>query len=199
MRESVLNLIRVELQETGLIRGWVLWDYGVGRDVLMGAMRDWRMQYPESYLMAIELPDDPEVIVDCIAAGAHAYVLQGAAMAQIAEMMRLVERGLFQCPIAVFDRLVEQLVPQRTKLLRPASLTNREWDVLYGIQQNQGDGEIAAELSISLGTVKYHVHNLLGKLNVQSRWQAMQLARDNDWFRGDRSSIDRQDLSKMDR
>ncbi|MEB3292240.1 MAG: hypothetical protein VKJ24_03690 [Synechococcales bacterium] len=35
--------------------------------------------------------------------------------------------------------------------------------------------------------MKHRVHNLLGKLKVQSRWQAAQLARDNGWFEEERS------------
>jgi DNA-binding NarL/FixJ family response regulator len=44
------------------------------------------------------------------------------------------------------------------------------------------DRETAAELYISMRTVKHHVHNLLGKLQVQSRWQVAQLAQENGWI-----------------
>jgi DNA-binding NarL/FixJ family response regulator len=190
LREAVFNLITVEsqAQEGRSAQEWILWDYGIGRDVLFEAMRDWRVEHPDSYFMVIELPDDPEVILDCIAAGIQAYVLQGTTGEALIETMRQVDRGVFQCPMVVLDKLVERLAMLgEMKLPRPSSLTNREWDVLYCIQRNQSDGEIAAALSISVGTVKYHVHNLLGKLNVQSRWQAMQLARDNAWFEEERS------------
>jgi ATP/maltotriose-dependent transcriptional regulator MalT len=58
-----------------------------------------------------------------------------------------------------------------------AELTQREWEVLRFIGQNMSNQEIAEALTIELGTVKNHVHNLLRKLDVCSRKQAAQLAR----------------------
>jgi DNA-binding NarL/FixJ family response regulator len=199
LREAIFHLVQTEFQgkevrwsptdRRSSVQGWVLWDYGIGRDVLVSGIRDWRAQYPEHSLMVMELPDNPDVVLDCIAAGAHAYVLQGVTGEQMIETMRQVDRGVFQCSMEVTARLVERLAqPQGAQVSRPTTLTQREWDVLHCIVEGQADRVIAAALVISVRTVKHHVHNLLGKLNVQSRWQAAQLARDHGWFGDDRSA-----------
>jgi DNA-binding NarL/FixJ family response regulator len=51
-------------------------------------------------------------------------------------------------------------------------LTGREQEVLKLVDGGLSNKEIAAQLNIELSTVKNHVHNVLGKLNVTSRMQA---------------------------
>ena len=60
----------------------------------------------------------------------------------------------------------------------PAELTERELDVLQCVAQGMSNQEIADTLSISLYTVRSHVRNILGKLNLVNRTQAALYARD---------------------
>jgi two-component system, NarL family, response regulator LiaR len=198
LREAVFHWINAgfRVKEGRSLQEWVLLDYGIGRGDLVNILHDWRVKSPQTYLIVIELPNDSDAILDCLTAGAHSYILQGASGEQIVETMQQVDRGVFQCSREITDRLVERLAKQQEiNLPPPVALTQREWDVLQRIKQGQSDREIAAELYIALRTVKYHVHNLLGKLQVQSRWQAAQLAQDNDWLKADRSSRSIQDRS----
>jgi DNA-binding CsgD family transcriptional regulator len=59
----------------------------------------------------------------------------------------------------------------------PAELTPREWEILRLIEQGMSNQEIANTLVIEMGTVKNHVHNILRKLDVQSRKHAVIFAR----------------------
>jgi DNA-binding NarL/FixJ family response regulator len=188
LREALFHRLNADFQvaPVGSSQGWLLLDYGIGQDFVVKAIQDWRIQYPHHYLMVMELPNDPEVILDCVSAGAHAYMLRGASGTAMIETMQQVDRGLFQCPLAITNQLLSRLSQSQTRS-RPDSLTQREWDVLRCIGRGMSDRAIAAELYISLRTVKHHVHNLLGKLQVQSRWQAAQLAQENGWLAGDRS------------
>jgi len=68
------------------------------------------------------------------------------------------------------------LSPQSSALVEP--LTRREQEVLHLLVAGASNQEIATELVISLATVKKHVSNLLGKLGVDSRTQAVARARD---------------------
>jgi DNA-binding NarL/FixJ family response regulator len=70
--------------------------------------------------------------------------------------------------------------PQEAGLDR--SLTRRESDVLQLIGRGLSNKEIARELVISVSTVKHHVHNLLDKLQLQRRSQAMRRVRDAPWL-----------------
>src|SRR5262249_23321691 len=79
----------------------------------------------------------------------------------------------------------EYQIPQHSVLSSQSSalvepLTRREQEVLRLLAEGASNQEIASQLVISLATVKKHVSNLLGKLGVESRTQA--IARARDWF-----------------
>ncbi|MFQ5433310.1 MAG: LuxR C-terminal-related transcriptional regulator [Anaerolineae bacterium] len=57
-------------------------------------------------------------------------------------------------------------------------LSDRELEVLRLLADGRSNPEIAAELFLAVGTVKRHVHNILGKLNVANRRQAVRRARE---------------------
>ena len=59
-------------------------------------------------------------------------------------------------------------------------LTEREREVLLLIADGASNREIGERLVITVGTVKRHINNLFGKLGVQSRTQAIRIARDRD-------------------
>lgn len=67
---------------------------------------------------------------------------------------------------------------QRAKPARPELLSERELEILSLIAEGRSNQEIARSLVVAVGTVKTHVHNLFQKLEVQSRTQAVALARE---------------------
>jgi DNA-binding NarL/FixJ family response regulator len=130
-----------------------------------------------------------DVILHCIEEGAAGYVCAQESWADLVKKIRAVDEDEFlMCPdiapaimarIAELKQLVAELdagsVTQSNNYY--AELTQREWEVLRFIGQTMSNQEIAEALTIELGTVKNHVHNLLRKLDVCSRKQAAQLAR----------------------
>jgi DNA-binding NarL/FixJ family response regulator len=60
------------------------------------------------------------------------------------------------------------------------ALTERELDVLVRVERGLSDQQIATELVISVGTVKLHIHHILGKLGVRNRTQAVTRSRELD-------------------
>ena len=66
-------------------------------------------------------------------------------------------------------------VPSPQALVEP--LSERELDVLRLMEQGMSNGEIAQRLVVTVGTVKSHVHNIISKLGVSSRTQAVAQAR----------------------
>lgn len=67
---------------------------------------------------------------------------------------------------------------EREELIGRLQITPRELEVLHLIEQGLSNQEIAGRLYVSLNTVKTHIANLFGKLDVQRRTQAVQKARD---------------------
>ena len=160
-------------------------DCGVGREAAVAWTRYWRRQPNRTYVVILEMIEDVETILACIEAGACGYTLREASARDIAEAIRLACSGRALCSPEVTAQLFARLADQSRGLpqddLRDA-LTARELEVLCCIVNGKSNKEIAAQLVIELRTVKQHVHNILGKLNLSHRWDAARLAEERGWF-----------------
>jgi DNA-binding NarL/FixJ family response regulator len=78
---------------------------------------------------------------------------------------------------ALFNRGRKDAAPEITE-----ALTVREGEVLQLVGRGFSNKEIASELSISLATVKHHVHHVLRKLKLPRRAQAMRRVREEPWI-----------------
>lgn len=140
-------------------------------------------RWPHIGVIILTTFDDDEYVIEGLKAGARGYMLKDADSSEIVEAVRIVARGeaLIQPSItrkvlAEFTRLAGRGAPAMLPLAEP--LTEREMDVLRGIATGQSNREIADQLCISEGTVKNHVSNLLAKLAVRDRTQAIIRARE---------------------
>jgi two-component system NarL family response regulator len=109
--------------------------------------------------------DGDEDIFRALQAGAQAYLLKDTPRDELLDAIRAVHQGLKRIPPDVAAKLVERVTAPQ--------LTPRELDVLRLVALGQSNKEIAAALTIAEGTVKIHVNNLLGKLGVTGRTQAI--------------------------
>ena len=78
------------------------------------------------------------------------------------------------------DLLADESVPSPQDLI---PLTRRELDVLQQMAAGKSNQEIADELVLALNTVKKHVANILSKLGVSNRTQAVMVAREKGWLK----------------
>jgi len=138
-----------------------------------------RERLPASKLVVLGLAKEDERIVDFIEAGADGYVLQESSAARLAEAILAIYDGTLACSsrIAslVLDRILE-LSRGREPDHEVEALTGREREVLQLIARRLGNKEIARQLGISNQTAKNHVHNILKKLGVHSRREAIRVA-----------------------
>ncbi|WP_324650056.1 response regulator transcription factor [Georgenia sp. H159] len=126
--------------------------------------------------------DTDEEILGALRAGASGYLLKDTPPPRIAEAVRRAAAGEATLSSAVTRRLVEHAVDRadvadgaRSRL---ASLTNRERDVVAAIGRGRTNAEIAAELHVSVATVKAQVSHVLAALDVGNRTQVALLAHD---------------------
>jgi two-component system NarL family response regulator len=127
-----------------------------------------RAQWPDAHVIVLTTYDGDEDIYRAIHAGALAYLLKDTPRAELLDAIRVVARGQKRIPPDVATRLVE-------RISAPA-LTEREVDVLRLMANGRSNKAIGVELHISEGTVKFHVNNILGKLQVEDRTQAVTVA-----------------------
>jgi DNA-binding NarL/FixJ family response regulator len=138
-----------------------------------------RQARPEVKVIVVGLGQTPAIVLKYVEAGASGYVLGDDSVDALRAQVRAAAAGrTFVSPEiagALISRLSElaAVVPGRRAQSRlNPGLTPREWEVLALIGQDKSNAEIAAHLVISVGTVKNHVHNLFGKLDVNCRQKA---------------------------
>jgi DNA-binding NarL/FixJ family response regulator len=119
-----------------------------------------------------------DYIVDALRAGASGFMLKDARPQELVGAVRAVAAGDAVLSAPVTRRLLDQVAH---RLPAPASqvpdgLTEREHEVWRLVAGGLSNAEIATALTVSEATVKTHVSNLLGKLGLRDRVQAVILA-----------------------
>jgi DNA-binding NarL/FixJ family response regulator len=138
------------------------------------AIRRLRAADPAIQVVVLTAFDTDERILGALQAGAQGYLLKGAPRAEIFAAIRAVSAGGALIPPVVASKLLRQVRAAES----PDALTSREREVLGLVAAGLANREIAARLSISERTVKFHVSSLLSKLGARNRTQAVRLARD---------------------
>jgi two-component system NarL family response regulator len=128
------------------------------------AIRLIQQEHPHGSFIVLTTYDGDEEIRRVLTAGARAYVLKGMSHTKLIEAIRSVHAGRQYLPDAVLKSLK----------LKPAgcTLSPREVQILRLIVKGLSNHEIAVELNISYGTVKWHVNMILSRLDVHDRTQA---------------------------
>jgi DNA-binding NarL/FixJ family response regulator len=128
--------------------------------------------------------DRDDYLFEALAAGASGFLLKTASPEDLVAAVGVLARGDALLSPAVTRRVIEQFSDDPTSDA-PApraelpGLTERETDVLTLIARGRSNAEIAAELFVGEATVKTHVSNLLAKLGVRDRIQAVVFAYEN--------------------
>jgi DNA-binding NarL/FixJ family response regulator len=126
--------------------------------------------------------DDHQSIVNCVAAGARGCVLEEASLEELRMAIDRVVAGETFCSPQLVSSMFQQLMELSrdsiaTQRAEDVNLTPREREILQLMAERLTNQEIANELSLSLYTVKNHVHNILEKLQVDDRFDAIEHAR----------------------
>ena len=127
--------------------------------------------------------DLDEYVVEALRAGASGFLLKDASATTLVEAIRVVARGEALLAPTVTRRLLDRFAP-RLPAVDPlvthnlATLTERELEILKLIARGLSNQEIATRLFLAETTVKTHVSNLLAKLQLRDRIQAVVLAYD---------------------
>ncbi len=131
----------------------------------VGVIAEVREHNPHARAVLLTNFASDEDIYRALRAGARGYVLKDAPSEEVIECLRVVHAGRTFIPPAVASKLAERV--------GTADLTAREREVLALIAKGKGNREIGASLVVTEGTVKVHVNNILAKLRVASRTEAV--------------------------
>jgi DNA-binding NarL/FixJ family response regulator len=142
-------------------------------------------QWSEVALVALGLNEQRQEVIRCGRAGFAGYVARDASIDALCKALSEIVAGRLACPPEISGGLLRALFRReaRSDELDPDHvLTRREGEVLQLLGRGLSNKEIGAELSLSVATIKHHVHNILEKLRLSRRTQAMRRVREAPWI-----------------
>lgn len=160
---------------------------------------------PHIKVVALAVSYDEGNIVQCAEAGVTCYVPRESSVNDLIVAMRAAAKGECYCPTKIAACIINELqshsnlaknkhMPSRSPRKmqgrvnkRQTCLTQREQQIVRKLAMGLSNKQIARDLSIEVSTVKNHVHNVLVKLEVKNRSQAVFYLQDRSLFPGSES------------
>ncbi|TML07191.1 MAG: response regulator transcription factor [Actinobacteria bacterium] len=160
----------------------VLMDVVLPRIDGITATRQILKRHPHVVVVMVSANEDPELGLMCLRAGASGFLPKTVSLETLPRAVRAAAAG----EAVVTRRLTAELIDRLRRSspdgtgLRPvrSELTSREWEVLDLLCRQLSTDEIADTLVLSHETVRSHVKNILRKLGVRSRKEAIEVARE---------------------
>ena len=150
----------------------------------ISATRTLRERVPGCKVLVLSNHQDQVALFDAMQAGANGYLTKAIPLAKLIEATRAVLRGETIVPPAMLGDLLSQLVQSKERqnevLRRLSRLTPREREVLALLVEGADNDLVAQRLVISPETARTHIQNILSKLDVHSRLEALALVLRNN-------------------
>ena len=127
-----------------------------------------RDKAPNAHLIVLSSREGDVDVQRALEAGAQGYVVKGLVREELLETIRSVHAGKRRLPASVAQNLAEHMADE--------PISSRELEVLSLMATGKRNKEIAGKLSIAEDTVKMHVRNILSKLQVSDRTEAVTIA-----------------------
>jgi DNA-binding NarL/FixJ family response regulator len=163
----------------------VLMDVKMPRSTGIEACRSIKDVAPSAKIIILTMSDEEEDLFEAIKAGASGYLLKDIPLDEVAAAVRAVHGGQALISPFMAGKLLSEFAAlasrdeQGEEPARPVpapKLTDREIQVLRLVARGRSNRDIAKELFISDNTVKNHVRNILEKLQIHSRMEAVMVA-----------------------
>ena len=134
---------------------------------------------PAAKILMLTVSDEESDLYEAVKSGANGYLLKDSSIEEVAQAVKVVAEGqsLISPSMAVklIDEFKEMARTDREQVPTPR-LTDRELEVLRLVAKGLNNRDAARELYISENTVKNHVRNILEKLQLHSRMEAVMYA-----------------------
>jgi two-component system, NarL family, nitrate/nitrite response regulator NarL len=140
---------------------------------------------PRSQIVVLSSSDRAGDVVGAVTRGASGYLLRGLSNEQLASALRATFAGEPAVSRSLVPHLVDEIRRESTRRLTmqegAVTLTPREWEVGEMLVAESSTTEIADRLGVSPVTVRRHVGQLLRKLGVETREEAVEVLRTYGW------------------
>jgi DNA-binding NarL/FixJ family response regulator len=156
----------------------VLMDVRMPKRSGIEATRTIKDTLPSTKILMLTISDEEADLYEAIKAGASGYLLKEISIEEVASAVRQVQAGQSLISPSMASKLLNEFAAmvkrrdERTQVPGPR-LTERELEVLKLVAKGMNNRDIGSELFISENTVKNHVRNILEKLHLHSRMEAV--------------------------
>jgi DNA-binding NarL/FixJ family response regulator len=138
--------------------------------------------HPDVAVVILTTYTDPDLVQECIQAGARGYVVKDVERFSLKESLRAVYRGQSVLAPQVAGHVIEGARTRQEAGSRRAALSASQVAILRLISRGHSNREIAAEVHLSENTVKTHIQEIFRKLGVRNRVEAAILAGKSGWI-----------------
>ena len=157
----------------------VLMDYKLPDGTGADATRAIKQRWPSAKVIMLTAITDDETVLDSIQAGADGYLTKDRAGEDVVEAVRAAHAGEMLLPRAVVFEIAQRVALARrrgTNRRTIEQLTPRELEVLRALAEGLSSKEICDRLYIAPNTLRTHVQNIMSKLRVHSKLEAVAFA-----------------------
>lgn len=144
------------------------------------ATRIIKTEKPDTKIVILTVSDDDENLFEAIKSGAQGYLLKSLQSQSFFDLLNGVAQG--EAPISrglatkILGEFARHLQQDEVQAANKEDLTDREKEVLRLVAEGSTNRDIASKLNVTENTVKYHLKNILEKLHLRNRAQAVAYA-----------------------
>ena len=131
---------------------------------------------PATQFMMFTVYENDEKVIEALKAGASGYLLKNTGLVQLIEALKELHNGGSPMSANIARKLVTLFRSEKKETSNLEILSNRENEILQLLAKGLLYKEIADQLSISVSTVRQHIHHIYEKLHVQNRTEAINKA-----------------------
>jgi DNA-binding NarL/FixJ family response regulator len=157
----------------------VLMDYRLPDGTGAEATRAIKLRWPSAHVVMLTALNDDETVLESIQAGADGYLTKDRAVEDVVGAVRAAHAGETLLPRSVIMGIAQRVAAARDRSAERRQiepLTPRELEVLRALTEGLSTPEICDRLFIAPNTLRTHVQNIMGKLRVHSKLEAVAFA-----------------------
>lgn len=154
----------------------LLMDIGMPKLGGIEATRLAKAEMPDLKVVIVTVSDDDEDLFEAIKNGAMGYILKDTPGDEVGALLAGIAKGRAPLSSGLATKILSEFAISRSHervAADPDRLTARETEILVAVSRGATNKEIAAALSISTNTVNFHMKNILSKLRLRNRAQAV--------------------------
>jgi DNA-binding NarL/FixJ family response regulator len=166
----------------------ILMDFSLPDGTGLDATKVILAELPDCKIIFLTVYENDENLMAALRLGAKGYMLKNVSSSSLLSSLRAIDQGEMAMSRKMMSKALElSKTAPSPKMDFASKLSPREIDILFELQNDTSNIEIAQKLYMSENTVKHHIHNVFEKLGVNNRREAGVIARQMDLKRRNKS------------